>query len=486
MFLDEPTTGLDPRSRNQVWEIVRALGRRGHDRAADHAVPRRGRPARRPDRGDRPRQGDRRGHAAASSRHRSAPARCTSGCRSRAAGRGRAGARRARSTRRSSLDADPAALSARVADPERVAPRRWPSCPAAGIDVADFSLGQPSLDEVFLALTGHPAEETAERGCRMRCARPRQHGVAAGHRATRCAVRSRPASARPGPGRCSASLTFGWRALLKIKHVPEQLFDVTMFPIMFTLMFTYLFGGALAGSTQEYLQFLLPGILVQAVRHDHHVHRHRAEHRHHEGRLRQVPVAAGLATVRRSSAPCSATACATRRGRRSSSCSAWSWGSGPRAAPSAWSLSVALAARVLVLPVVGLDDARPDPAHAERGDGRQHDGDVPARRSLSNIFVDPKTMPGWLQAVVEVNPITHLVTAVRGLMDGSVPAGEIGWVLVSSVLLVAVFGPSPWSSTARRRDPATASTWSTSTPTTRPTRPTPSPVPGPDTTRRAE
>jgi len=60
---------------------------------------------------------------------------------------------------------------------------------------------------------------------------------------------------------------------------------------------------------------------------------------------------------------------------------------------------------------------------------------------VSNIFVDPKTMPGWMQAVVEVNPITHLTTVVRGLMDGSVPAGEIGWVLVSSVLLVAVFGP---------------------------------------------
>jgi ABC-2 type transport system permease protein len=75
------------------------------------------------------------------------------------------------------------------------------------------------------------------------------------------AERSRP----PRPSALSASLTFGWRALLKIKHVPEQLFDVTAIPIMFTLMFTYLFGGALAGSTGEYLQFLLPGILVQTV-----------------------------------------------------------------------------------------------------------------------------------------------------------------------------------------------------------------------------
>ncbi|GAB3886952.1 hypothetical protein GCM10027612_24910 [Microbispora bryophytorum subsp. camponoti] len=69
----------------------------------------------------------------------------------------------------------------------------------------------------------------------------------------------------PRPSALSASLTFGWRAMLKIKHVPEQLFDVTAFPIMMTLMFTYLFGGALAGSPTEYLQFLLPGIMVTSV-----------------------------------------------------------------------------------------------------------------------------------------------------------------------------------------------------------------------------
>ncbi|MGB7235953.1 MAG: ABC transporter permease, partial [Rhodococcus sp. (in: high G+C Gram-positive bacteria)] len=67
------------------------------------------------------------------------------------------------------------------------------------------------------------------------------------------------ASRPPKPNALSTSLSFGWRALLKIKHVPEQLFDVTMFPIMFTLLFTYLFGGALAGSTSAYIQFLLPG-----------------------------------------------------------------------------------------------------------------------------------------------------------------------------------------------------------------------------------
>src|SRR5687768_7989930 len=69
----------------------------------------------------------------------------------------------------------------------------------------------------------------------------------------------------PRPGAFSAALAFGWRGMLKIKHVPEQLIDVTMTPVLFTLMFTYMFGGAIAGSTRAYLQFILPGILVMSV-----------------------------------------------------------------------------------------------------------------------------------------------------------------------------------------------------------------------------
>jgi ABC-2 type transport system ATP-binding protein len=57
--------------------------------------------------------------------------------------------------------ADPAALSARISDPERVA-RSLAELSRSGIDVTEFALGQPSLDEVFLTLTGHPAEETPE------------------------------------------------------------------------------------------------------------------------------------------------------------------------------------------------------------------------------------------------------------------------------------------------------------------------------------
>ena len=60
----------------------------------------------------------------------------------------------------------------------------------------------------------------------------------------------RPRAASP----FSNALAFGWRAILKFKHVPEQLFDLVMTPIMFTLLFTFVFGGALAGSASDRLQ----------------------------------------------------------------------------------------------------------------------------------------------------------------------------------------------------------------------------------------
>jgi ABC-2 type transport system permease protein len=59
----------------------------------------------------------------------------------------------------------------------------------------------------------------------------------------------------------------------------------------------------------------------------------------------------------------------------------------------------------------------------------------------SNVFADPRTMPGWLQAFVDVNPISHLVTAARGLMAGTATAGQVGWALLASAALTAIFAP---------------------------------------------
>ncbi|MGH3125941.1 MAG: ABC transporter permease, partial [Streptosporangiaceae bacterium] len=59
----------------------------------------------------------------------------------------------------------------------------------------------------------------------------------------------------------------------------------------------------------------------------------------------------------------------------------------------------------------------------------------------SNVFVQPQTMPGWLQAFVRVNPVSHLVTADRGLLAGHPAAGQVGWVLLAAAVLLTTFAP---------------------------------------------
>lgn len=60
---------------------------------------------------------------------------------------------------------------------------------------------------------------------------------------------------------------------------------------------------------------------------------------------------------------------------------------------------------------------------------------------VSNIFVAPVTMPGWLQTIVAVNPVTHLTSASRGLIHGGLQWGDVGLVLLASLLFTAVFAP---------------------------------------------
>jgi ABC-2 type transport system permease protein len=61
---------------------------------------------------------------------------------------------------------------------------------------------------------------------------------------------------------------------------------------------------------------------------------------------------------------------------------------------------------------------------------------------LSNVFVDPETLPGWLEAFVDVNPVSLLTTATRELMAGTASAGDVGIVLAIAAALTAVFAPA--------------------------------------------
>ncbi|MEV6962834.1 ABC transporter permease [Streptomyces sp. NPDC051207] len=243
----------------------------------------------------------------------------------------------------------------------------------------------------------------------------------------------------PRPSALSASLTFGWRAMLKIKHVPEQLFDVTAFPIMMVVMYTYLFGGALAGSPKEYIQFLLPGILVMSVVMITMYTGVSVNTDIEKGvfdRFRSLPIwrpstmvgyllgdalryaiasvvmlTVGLILGYRPGGGVSGVLAGIALLIVFSFAFSWIWtmfGLMLRTEKSVMGVSM-----MVIFPLT----------------------------FLSNVFVDPGTMPGWLQVFVNNNPVTHLASAVRGLMAGDWPTAEVSWTLGWAALLVLVFGP---------------------------------------------
>jgi ABC-2 type transport system permease protein len=246
--------------------------------------------------------------------------------------------------------------------------------------------------------------------------------------------------ARPRPASAPSSVaTLAWRAMLKIKHVPFQLFDVTVMPIMFTLLFTYIFGGALAGSPREYIQYLLPGILVQTVV------------------FITVYTGMGLNTD-------------INKGLFDRFRSLPMWQPSPLLGALAGDLFRYSVASIIILIIGFIIGFRPQ------------GGVVGVLLSMalvmvfafalswlwiivgmlvrtpesvmttsfiflmpltfaSDIFVQLNTMPGWLQEVVGRNPVTHLANASRDLMHGR-PAGNSAlWVLFASALIVLVVAP---------------------------------------------
>jgi len=243
----------------------------------------------------------------------------------------------------------------------------------------------------------------------------------------------------PKASALSAALSFGWRGMLKVKHVPEQLLDVTITPVMFVLMFTYLFGGAIAGSTAEYLRYLLPGILVMSVLFTTVYSGVALNTDLTKGvvdRFRSLPIwrPAPLVgsligdSVRYLIAGTVIIVLGVALGYRSDG--------GVGGILAALGLVVVFAFGLSwIFTTVGLVMRSPN---AVMNAGFMALFPV---TFLSNAFVDPETLPAGLEAFVNVNPISILVNAARGLMEGSPSAGDIGIVLATAAALTLVFAP---------------------------------------------
>lgn len=244
----------------------------------------------------------------------------------------------------------------------------------------------------------------------------------------------------PRPTAVSAALTFAWRAMLKVKHVPEQLADVIGIPVIFTLMFTYLFGGALAGDTHAYLQFLLPGTLVMAA----------VLITVYTGVNLNTDIATGAFDRFRSlpiwrPAPILGGLIGDVGRYLLGSALVVGLGIAMGFRPQGGAAGVLAGIGLVVLFAFALSWVWTTLALVLRTPSSVQVAGLLVLFPLtfaSNAFVDPHTMPGWMRAVVEANPISHLVSAERGLMHGDVPAGEIAWVLLASAVLMAVFAPA--------------------------------------------
>ncbi|UNX53838.1 ABC transporter permease [Georgenia sp. TF02-10] len=249
------------------------------------------------------------------------------------------------------------------------------------------------------------------------------------------AVPERPERSTP----VGATLTFARRALLKIKHVPEQLMDITFTPVIFTLMFTYLFGGAIAGDARTYLQFLLPGILVQTV----------LIVTVYTGFTLNTDITKGVFDRFRSLPiwrPAPIVGALIGDTVRYTIASAITIGLGLVLGfrPAGGVVGVVLAVLLLlvfafalswVFTILGLLMRTPN---AVMGVSMLV---LMPLTFASNIFVAPETMPSVLRAWVDINPVSYLVTAVRGLMGGTATFADVAWVLVAAAAMTAVFAP---------------------------------------------
>ena len=259
--------------------------------------------------------------------------------------------------------------------------------------------------------------------------------------ADEAAVRKAIAStARPArASAASAALTFGWRGMLKVKHVPEQLLDVTITPVMFVLMFTYLFGGAIAGSTGDYLDYILPGILVMSVLFTtvySGVALNTDLTRGVVDRIRTLPiwrpsplVGALLGdSVRYLVAGTVIIVLGVILGFD----------------PEAGIGGVLAALAIVVLFAFGLSWVFTTLGLLLRSPNAVMNAGFMAifpLTFLSNVFVEPSTLPAALEWFVNVNPISVLADAARGLMAGNAEGSDILICLAVSAGLTAVFLP---------------------------------------------
>ncbi|GAB1510653.1 ABC transporter permease [Actinophytocola sp. KF-1] len=248
-----------------------------------------------------------------------------------------------------------------------------------------------------------------------------------------------PPRVRPTEGlRQSASLS--WRTLVQIKHNPMELIDFSIQPIMFLLLFTYVFGGAIAGSTGDYLTFALPGIIVQNALFgtmNTGVGLNNDLTKGVFDRLRALPIARWAPLTGRIVADTVKQAWAMALLLGLGAILGFRVGdNGFLGVLGAFGLLLAFAVAFSWISVlVGMLVSEPDRVMVFGF------AVMFPLTFVSNAFVPADTMPGWLQGWVDVNPVTILADGIRGLLVSGPVAGPVSGALLWAAGVLVVFAP---------------------------------------------
>jgi oleandomycin transport system permease protein len=238
--------------------------------------------------------------------------------------------------------------------------------------------------------------------------------------------------------------TLAWRTLVQIKHNPFELLDFSIQPIMFLVLFTYVFGGAISGSTGDYLTFGLPGIIVQNLLFatlNTGVGLNTDISKGVFDRLRSLPISRWSPLAGRIVADMIKQAWAVGLLLGVGSLLGFRVGTGPVEVLGMFALLLifGFAASWMSVLVAMLVSA-PEKV--------QIFGFVLLfpLTFASNAFAPTATMPGWLQAWVKVNPVSILADAVRGLLNGGGSGTPVTQSLIWAAILLVVFAPvSVWA-----------------------------------------
>ena len=258
-----------------------------------------------------------------------------------------------------------------------------------------------------------------------------------------------PRPARPGPeprkrisgGQLVANaLTLAWRNIAQLKHSPEKLLDVTLMPIVFLLLFLYVFGGAVAGNTHAYLESLLPGLVAQMAMFATMGLGTALSEDIHKGvfdRFRSLPIG-------RSSPLIGAVLGDTARFLTVivvltgfGSALGFRFHTNVLAVLAAFGLAYLFYLAVCWISVL-IGMIAPSP---ETVQGIAFIFIMPLVFGSSILVPNTSTFPGWLQAWVKVNPVTHLADAVRGLTVGGPTSAHVLYTLAWAAGIVLVTFP---------------------------------------------